>query len=284
MSSDGALKATFDPEKGMNMVEFSWQGKSILDPSTKSLFLERSAGLGALIGPHFHHRKEEDIPPLKDPELFPFFEKLQKKGEKEMFSHGLARYVPWKVTQKEASLIQATLSSEDSYKGHLLKELEGYDFELHFQARMRQNILNIEYEFEAEKPSVIGLHYYYALEHQKGRVVSLVGPKYHHPKGWRPIEPAWLQGPTQLDFKIDPLVDADFGFCPENSLGKGSQIKLVLSDYTVQIDYETDSEENAWQLYHPKGAPYVCLEPLTAHNPREASLEKGRLSVQIKIF
>ncbi len=282
--TNSQLEVVYSPENGMNCVQFSCKGQSVLDPATKSLFEERFAGLGALIGPHFHHRQDEDIPLLKDPELFPFFEKLKKRGKKEMFSHGIARYVPWKVLKKDDSSIEAELSGEDRYKGHLLSELEGYDFKLRYKAHVEEKTLAIDYQFEAEKPSVIGLHYYYALENKKGRVVSKVGPKYHNPEGWRPIEPGWLQGPTQLDFKINPSIEADFGFTPEETESMGSQLKLVLSNYTVQIDYETDSVENAWQLYHPKDASYVCLEPVTAHNPREAKLEKGCLKVRIKIF
>jgi hypothetical protein len=57
--SDGSLMtAQFSPGKGMNLTSLRLKNQEILDESTKSLFQQRNGGLGALIGPHFHHRSK----------------------------------------------------------------------------------------------------------------------------------------------------------------------------------------------------------------------------------
>ena len=47
------LEATFAPLQGMNLLSFKKGDVEALDQTTKGLFIERYAGLGALIGPHF---------------------------------------------------------------------------------------------------------------------------------------------------------------------------------------------------------------------------------------
>ncbi|NRA90672.1 MAG: hypothetical protein HRU43_06060, partial [Simkaniaceae bacterium] len=89
------------------------------------LFHERSAGLGALIGPHFHHRKN----PLVnfDSSLFPHIAAQKTKGVREPFSHGIARYVPWKFA-KSTTQVKAHLHGSDLYQNTSLKVFEGQDF------------------------------------------------------------------------------------------------------------------------------------------------------------
>ena len=65
------FEAMFLPDRGMNMISFKRGDVQVIDQSTRSLFEERFAGLGALIGPHFHHRNPAIIPKLKDESLFP---------------------------------------------------------------------------------------------------------------------------------------------------------------------------------------------------------------------
>jgi hypothetical protein len=85
------LQAIFLPEKGMNLISYKKDETEVIDQSTRNLFEERFAGLGALIGPHFHHRKTEVIPPIKDESLFPHIARLKAKGIQEPFSHGIDR-------------------------------------------------------------------------------------------------------------------------------------------------------------------------------------------------
>lgn len=282
-SDPEGLKALYAPEGGMNLMSLKEGAQDIIDPATTPLYKERYAGLGALIGPHFHHRKDENIPHLPLSSLFPHIEALEKKGQKEFFSHGIARYVPWKAKGDETHLI-AHLKGSDDYRGFLLKDIEGFDFELTYEAKVRKKTLHIDYRFQSERPGVIGLHYYYALHNKKGSVHSQVGPRYHHPEGWKALDKKWLSKDGKFIYHVDRNQAADFGFCPKEHHLLGSKIVLETSEQKIQIHYETDSTQNAWQLYHPKDATYVCIEPVTAHNPRDPKLMEGRLKVEIKFL
>ena len=280
--SGEVLKAIFNPEQGMNLMSFSLGDIDVIDQKTKSIFEDRMAGLGALIGPHFHHRKENEIPKLDISTLFPFIEKLKAKKQKEFLSHGIARYVPWEYSG-DCTSIKAKLSGEDSFKGVLLKDIEGKSFELLYQAELTEDGLSIRYSMSSEKPSVIGLHYYYALPSNEGLVTSIVDSSFHHPDGWKSIPHSWYNGQHELSFKIDESVEADFGFRPNKGALK-TQIELDVNAYKLLISYQASSDENAWQLYHPKDASYVCLEPVSAKNPRDAKSLSSELKVQIKIL
>ncbi|MCH9634329.1 MAG: hypothetical protein S4CHLAM7_10750 [Chlamydiae bacterium] len=283
-AGDGELlKAVFYPEKGMNLISYSKGGIEAIDQQTRALFDERMAGLGALIGPHFHHRADCEIPPLKNDQLFPFIQGLKAKGEREFFSHGIGRYVPWKYKGSE-NQIEASLSGEDTYKGVKISSLEGQSFELIFKASFVEDQLEIDYSFTAERPGVIGLHYYYALSNQLGNVRAKVGPKYHRSEGWFPVEKSWLCQPGELEFKINSDIAADFGFLPFEKDATSNTIELHTESHNLRIHYQADSSQNSWQIYRPKGASYICLEPVLAQNPREAKLISGHLKVRIKIF
>ena len=281
-TNDGLLlKAIFNPDVGMNLMSYSLDEIEVMDQKTLPSFEERMAGMGALIGPHFHHRKDQDIPKLDLKNLFSFIEGFIEKGQKEFFSHGIARYVPWKYEGGE-DYIDAHLLGSDTFKGYKLSEIEGQDFKLSFKAKLKPNGLFIDYSLTAEKPSVIGLHYYYSLPDLKGEVSSTVDSQYHHPDGWKPIPSNWLSSKDQLSFKLDKTLEADFGFRPMGNAHK-SQIQLQTSTHKLCIHYEASSEENAWQLYHPKDVTYVCLEPVSAKNPREPTSSSAHLKVQIEI-
>ena len=72
------LEATFIPDGGMNLVSYKLGNIEVIDQNTHSLYEERKAGLGALIGPHFHHRQH--IPEFKfDDSLFPHINLIKKK-------------------------------------------------------------------------------------------------------------------------------------------------------------------------------------------------------------
>jgi len=215
-------------------------------------------------------------------QLFTFIPKLMEKKQKEFFSHGIARYVPWKYEGDESS-ISATLSGEDKFQGFLLKEIEGKSFELKYHAALTEDGLSIRYSMETEKPSVIGLHYYYALPNKSGSVFSIVAPDYHHPEGWKPIPSSWCLKEGELAFEVNEDTVADFGFTTQGDALEG-QIELDAGAYKLQINYQASSPEHAWQLYHPKGAAYVCLEPVSAKNPRDATSISSELKVQIKIL
>ena len=92
--------------------------------------------MGALIGPHFHHRNPHAIPPVKNEPLFPHIAKIRARGGVEPFSHGIGRYAPWIVESTSQDGITATLSGEQEWNGVKLKELEGQNFKMGYSAKM----------------------------------------------------------------------------------------------------------------------------------------------------
>lgn len=43
------------------------------------------------------------------------------------------------------------------------------------------------------------------------------------------------------------------------------------------------SEENCWQLYHPEGASFVCIEPISSQDPRHPNLSVSAISIRLAI-
>lgn len=281
VSDDGGLlQATFLPENGMNLKSFKKDSIEVIDQSTKGLFDDHMAGLGALIGPHFYHRK--DIPLVPDETIFPHISRIKAKGGKEPFSHGIARYVPWNWTASDLS-IEAFLSGMDTISGITLAALEGFDFEMSFKAKLNSKGLHIDFFVESEKhASIAGLHYYYALDNNKGRVLIECDGLYNDMGSWKPIPKAWQGHDSNLlDFNLDNA--SDFGFLPNRPSYTGDAT-LETKTHKLHIHYKTNSDENAFQLYHPQGASFVCIEPVTAKNPRAAKQKKNHLQVTIEVL
>lgn len=278
ISSKGKpIEAVFLPDGGMNLCSYRLGEIEVIDQQTLPLFEERFAGLGALIGPHFHHRKE--IPLDFDTSLFPH---IKRAGRKEPFSHGIARYVPWKVVASTTQ-VKGRLQGSDLYQGVPLKVFEGQDFDMSFEARLHSDGLFIEYQIESEKPSVLGLHYYYALS-GPGYIHSTVQDTYRDQLEWKNLPNEWVQD-KHLHFNLPQ--EADFGFLPKKKTPNDHDyhINLNTPDYALHVDYNTASDsEISCQVFHPKGATYVCVEPLTARFPPEPRLKSSTLEVKLQIF
>jgi hypothetical protein len=118
----------------MNLISFKKGSVEVIDQSTESLFEERCAGLGALIGPHFHRRQFEMLPEILCNHSNPEIERLRKQNSNsDPFSHGIGRYASWKYEYTENS-ISAILQGSDTWNGIPLKELEGQDFTMKYSA------------------------------------------------------------------------------------------------------------------------------------------------------
>lgn len=269
-----AYTAKFDDRKGMNLTSYQKGDVEIIDQSTRPLFEERCAGLGALIGPHFHTNPDYTLNVPSD--LFPHINGMLEKGRIDPFSHGIARYVPWKC-EASSTQIFAKLSGEDTYHGVPLKKIEGQNFEMEFTIRLLPTGLHMIYHIISEKPSVLGLHYYYAL-HPEAIVHAEVKPEYNSGKGKEPIPKEWLKG-KQLYLPGD--TEADFGFFPEEEM----RLILAMKPYEIHITFDTTHDtEKSFQLFHPKGSSYLCLEPLTASFPKKPILSESTLDVKIEII
>lgn len=276
------LTALYLPEKGMNLISYKKGELEIIDQTTKPLFEERYAGLGALIGPHFHHRNEKVIPPVKNEGLFPHIAPLKAKGVKEYFSHGIGRYAPWKVESVTENSIKAVLSGDDTWNGVPLKDLEGQNFKMTYQAKMLPEGLQIELTVKSDTESVVGLHTYYALSNGRGEIVARVQDHYTEKSEIKPIPSTWNYQPNHT--LIYPLnQETDFGFHPFPDPLHG-EILLKSENRQVEVQYWCNNEENSFQIWHPQGASFVCIEPLSAKDPRKPKLTASSLKILISIL
>lgn len=272
------IQATFLPEKGMNLISFKWGDIEIIDQSTLPLFEERFAGLGALIGPHFHRRNPSIINKIPDESLFPHIARIKSKGTTDPFSHGIGRYAPWNATATDTS-IKATLSGKDTWHDVPLSTLEGQNFKMNYQASLSPNSLDIDFNVVSDSDSLIGLHYYYHLPQGSGKIISNVQSKYIGPNGLESLPSTWNFDDRQL-FTFDLSNEADYTFFPFPSPREG---KIILDTglYEVIITYTCQSTENCWQLYHPKDASFVCIEPISSQDPHHPNLTVSGLHISI---
>lgn len=254
---DGPLKATFSPACGMNLISLKFGSIEVIDQSTKNLFDERSAGLGAIIGPHFHRRKEDIIPNL-DYALFP---KRTKEGT-DPFSHGVGRYAPW-VATKENNTIKAVLKGSDVWNGVKLSDIEAQDFTMTYTAAAVNESLELELSVVSQTDSLVGIHFYYHVPENKGFVESIVAESKEH----------------QLQFSLEDQADQTFHPHPDRLKG---EIALKLKDYTLMTHYESASSENCWQLWRPKTS-FVCIEPLSALDPRHPNLTVSSIKIRLSL-
>ena len=266
------LQATFLPEKGMNLISYSYQfdNKIIeaIDQETLPLFEERSAGLGALIGPHFHNRAIEKLPNI--PQLY-----NRENITSDPFSHGMSRYTAWHYTHTNNE-IKGSLTGRDLFQKIPLQEIEGFDFSLQFCGALSDRGLNISYSGQGGGPIVVGLHYYYALK--EGLVRGDVQDHYRDQMDLLPIPNSWKQG-EKLHFKVEkPL---DFTFFPKQEEGK---VDLMRNDGSISISYKSqDSNNQSLQIWHPENASFICLEPIGANNPRALTANQSTINALIQI-
>lgn len=280
-SNGEQLEASFLPEKGMNMISFRSGDIEAIDQSTRTLFDERYAGLGALIGPHFHHRRTECLPKIPDESVFPHIAKVHAKGITEPFSHGIARYAPWKFQTTETK-ITAELTGKDLWNGVALSALEGQNFKMYYTAELLSDGLHIDYSVVSDADSLVGLHYYYNLPKGKGIIKSRVQNRIIDQGKVQQIPSSWdFNDQHQLTFPIDQSVDTTFYPFPNSLEG---HIALETPDYQLVIKYTCASQENSWQLYHPAGASFVCIEPISAQDPRHPNLTVSSLRVHLQII
>ena len=89
----------------------------------------------------------------------------------------------------------------------------------------------------------------------------------------------WLKnGELCFDLKEE----ADYGFLPLN--GHSGKVLFTTQTHTLQISYQGAIDEVSWQLYHPKDATFVCIEPMSVKNPRGLTTKASSLKVQIEIL
>lgn len=274
------LTATFLPHMGMNLMSFKRGNLEVIDQSTKDLFEERFAGLGSIIGPHFHRRNAEILPIIKDEHLFPHIARVKAKGIADPFSHGIARYAPWNVEASENS-IKGHLSGKDLWNGTPLSSLEGQNFKMTFSAEMTREGLQLELSVVSDTASLTGIHYYFHLPSGKGTISSRVQNKIIEDNAVKPIPDKWAyDSQQQLQLPLEEGIDCTFYSFPNPLEGN---IKLKTDTYELTTTYSCLSQENCWQLYHPAGASYVCIEPVSSQDPRHPNLTVSSININLHI-
>lgn len=253
-------KALFLPDQGMALASFTKGAIEVIDQGTRTAFNERRAGLGVLIGPHFHRRKSELVPKINE-DAFPHIAYCREHGIEDPFSHGVSRYAPWKAELKDGKIV-ATLSGKESWNGVLLKDIEGQNFEMTFTAELIKGSLHLVLSVVSDSDSIAGLHYYYNLPDGKGRIMSRV-----------------KSGPISVE--LDRSHDETYHAFPDPLHGT---VLLETSTYSLRTTFHAVSAENCWQLYHPEGAHYVCIEPMSAWDPRHPNLTASSINVELCIL
>lgn len=275
-----SLKAIFLPEKGMNLISLMLDDVEVIDQTTMNLFEERYAGLGALIGPHFHHRKPALIPAVKEEQLFPHIARVNAKGINEPFSHGIARYAPWNAVVTE-NVVKASLSGKDLWNGISLAELEGQNFKMELRIELLNTGLQIDLSVVSDADSLVGIHYYYYLPNGKGVVSSSVQKQYVENGEKKEVASTWEIGSGQeVSISLEGSLDHRFFPFPNPIEGK---ITLDTDLYRLTTTYHSPSQENCWQLYHPKESSFVCIEPMSAQDPNHPNLTVSSLRIHLNI-
>ena len=281
-TADGKLlEVTYLPLKGMNMVSFKKDGLEIIDQSTKDIFDERFAGLGSLIGPHFHRRRESTLPKIQDESLFPHIAKVKSKGVVDPFSHGIARYSPWSAVSTE-NTVKAVLKGNDLFNGVPLKDLEGQNFRMDYEANLEPTGLYINLSIVSDTDSLVGLHYYYHLPQKKGVITTKVLPQVIEDNNLKHLNSSWnYNDQRELKLQVDEA-DLDVTFYPFPD-PLNAIIELDAIDYRLKISYECQSQENSFQVYRRSDDSFVCIEPLSAKDPRHPNLTVSSLKVHLSI-
>ncbi|OGN62633.1 MAG: hypothetical protein A3F09_03895 [Chlamydiae bacterium RIFCSPHIGHO2_12_FULL_49_11] len=271
-------EAHFDVERGLNLISLKKGEVDLIEQSTRPIFEERMGGLGPLIGPHFYERREQDIPFTPDASMFPHVRAMQREGKKDMFSHGIARYVQWNEDSTDTTLT-AHLSGMDTHHGMTLAALEGFNFRMDFKAHLSSSGLNIDFKCESEgHPCILGLHYYFSV-HQPAAFIRLRSEeKYNDKQDWKPLRPEWKREGGRIEL---PMTDEyDFVFVPKLENGV-AHAELIDKSQVLSVSYTPVHSEHSFQIYHPKEAPFVCIEPVSATNARRVTATKNHLKIRI---
>lgn len=276
------LQAVFLPDRGMNMISFKKGDIEIIDQSTRPMFEERFAGLGALIGPHFHRKPANIVPVVPEENLFPHIARVKAKGVHDPFSHGIARYAPWKA-EKTGNVITGILTGKDQWNTIPLSQLEGQNFTIRFRAELKETGLCLDLSIVSDTDSLVGIHYYYAVPNGRGTVTAGVKESMQDADRKLVDIPQDMTGESRNKLVFNLNGEADFTFRPwPNPLE--STIRLETDDYTLLTHYTCVCEENCWQLYRPKDGSFVCIEPISSRDPKHPNLTVSSLSIRLEII
>src|SRR4029077_6455549 len=149
----------------------------------------------------------------------------------EPFSHGIARYAPWKA-EATVSSVKAQLTGKETWNGIALSALEGQNFTMHLEGDLREQGLFLTLSIISDTASLVGIHYYYALPQGKGRIISEVQNQLVMQGELKPIPSDW-EFDSQQQLIFDLQQEADFTFRPYSDVLKGN-ILLDTEEYQLR--------------------------------------------------
>jgi galactose mutarotase-like enzyme len=150
---------------------------------------------------------------------------------------------------------------------------------MQMDAKLTSTGLHFSMSVSSPRECVIGLHYYYNLILENACITSEVQDQYNDLGIFKPLPEKWMKN-DRLHLELNEA--ADFGFLPLD--GSSGEVILLMSRYKLRIAYQGRQNEVSWQLYHPKGSSFVCIEPMSVKNPRRLSSCKSSLNVEIEIL
>jgi hypothetical protein len=275
---DSAIRAQFDPEHGLNMMSLIIDEIEVIDQKTKKGFLESSRGLGPIIGPHFYHRRSDTIPFLGDEVMQKLHQIINFRDDPEPFSHGIGRYVPWKIVSQDKKHFKAHLSSKDPILNLTLGDIEGFDFSLEFTAKVTERTLHISYNAKSSlEPVVVGLHTYYGIYPGMHQVELSGAPFYYDKLQKRAVPTEWLKD-SRLFVPLDRALD--FTFTPQLNKDGFGTVEVKNGVHTLTISAKADPDLS-FQIYKDPASSFVCIEPIAAINPRIVTKKHALLEVKI---
>jgi hypothetical protein len=55
-------------------------------------------------------------------------------------------------------------------------------------------------------------------------------------------------------------------------------------NHPVKTSFVSQNEECSWQLWHPNGASFVCIEPISSQDPRHPNLTVSSIKIDLEII
>lgn len=267
-SSGEPLLATFSPEEGMALLNYSRGEQQVVGATSR------------IIGPHFGDRNPKTIPRRQDITSWPEVQAMHEEKHEDPFYNGIARYAPWKVETGENHLT-AILSGKDAWNSIPLAELEGQPFIMRMDVTLTREALEIDLSVVADSDALVGLEYLFALPNGSGRLHADVWDSYLErmtekplPEKWRPL------ARNVLSLDLSEPVEAIFHPFPDRT---SSDIHLETPNYQLHVRYRCKNAENCWLLHKSKGSPIVRLAPMAAKYPYRPSLTVNALHIALAI-
>ncbi len=270
----GFLRAEVLPDAGMTLRSLRLGDIEAICQSRAAQFASCRKGYGPLIGPHFNQRAQLPAAALANMARWPQTDALTQMGIRDPWQHGVARYAPWEYSSSPGS-IRAQLAGNQEMHGRPLSAVQGGDFELRLELQLAGNALRVHYTAEADFPPVIGLHYYYALPGDQGRVQAPVTGMMHEGRQAGPIPPEWLDAVgRRLNLPLDRKLDNVFPLRP-------GPIELATPTHTLKIIPESGVE--SFIVFHPGLDGWVCVEPLSTATLSQPAGNRAEMALTIML-